>query len=83
MQQTECIQKAEETTGNKGKAFLDFQGRPTNLVVRDAFNSVISLEDKIGNAIASFDAKVVELYKLKLRWFQFDSCRSSAMTNLS
>lgn len=61
------IREVEETTGNKGKAFLDFQRRPTNVLSRDVFNSVISLEDKIGNAIASFDAKVERLYKLKLR----------------
>ena len=57
----------EEAKGKKGMHFINFQGRSSNLEARDAFNSVISLEDKIGNAIASFDAKVKELYKLKLR----------------
>ena len=57
----------EEAKGKKGMHFINFQGRSSNLEARDSFNSVISLEDKIGNALASFDAKVKELYKLKLR----------------
>ena len=67
MQQTSGVHKVEETNASKGKALLDFQRRPTNVVARNSFNSVISLEDKIGGAIATFDAKVEQLYKLKLR----------------
>ena len=54
-----------EMDGNQ-KGFSALPSKPIN-VDRDLFNSVISLEAKITNAITHFDAKVELLYKLKLQ----------------